>query len=144
VVRGRITLSASDTITVTGADIGQIGFTAAQEVTQPDPATALVYIMVGTHEDAEDAIATTDSALEQLNNLRTRLGALANRIESSTENAEVHRDNLEAADSRIRDTDFSEATAEATREQIIQQAATAILSQANLLPQLALQLFDRS
>ncbi|MBN1477307.1 hypothetical protein JXA47_11185 [Candidatus Sumerlaeota bacterium] len=144
VVSGRITLSGSDAISVSGADIRQIGFDATQEVTQPDPATALSFIRVTTHEDAEEAIATTDSAIKQLNNLRTRLGALANRIESSTEAAEIHRDNLEAADSRIRDTDFSAATADATREQVIQQAATAILTQANLLPQLALQLFDRS
>jgi flagellin len=144
VVTGHITLSGPDTITVSGADIRQIGFAALQEVTQPDPSTALENIRVTTQEDAEEAIATSDAAIRQLNNLRTRLGALANRIESSSQAAEVHRDNLRAADSRIRDTDFAVATADATREQIIQQAATAVLSQANLLPQLALQLFDRS
>ena len=64
-------------------------------------------------------------------------------IEAAINNIDLNAQNLTASDSRIRDTDFAEATAKMTQEQILQQTATAILAQANLIPQMALRLLER-
>jgi flagellin len=143
IVSGRIRLTSSQTINLAGTDIGLIGFTGAQTLTVVDPSTALASISVTTGEDAENAISTADAALAQLNRVRASLGAISNRLEEGQQHAQAAAENLRASDSRIRDTDFAEATARMTQQQILQQAATAILAQANLLPSMALQLLQK-
>lgn len=86
------------------------------------------------------ALSIVDAALGQVNNQRARFGALQSRLESSIANLESSVENLSAARSRIRDADFASETASLTRSQILQQAGTAMLAQANQVPQNVLSL----
>ncbi len=88
------------------------------------------------------AIATIDSAINKISSLRGSLGAAQNRLISTISNLGVAIENLSSAESRIRDVDVAVETASLTRNSILQQAAIAILAQANLAPQAALQLLQ--
>ena len=81
-----------------------------------------------------------DSAIKTIDSARADLGALQNRFQSTIRNLSNIVENVSAARSQIRDTDFAKETAELTRAQILQQASTTILSQANTRPQTALSL----
>jgi len=89
---------------------------------------------------ASAALASVDSAIKTIDSTRADLGALQNRFQSTIRNLSNIVENVSAARSRIRDTDFAKETAELTRSQILQQASTTILSQANQRPQAALSL----
>jgi len=78
--------------------------------------------------------------MDKLNSNRASLGALQNRLSSTINNLNIYRENLEAANSRIRDTDMAEEASELTRTNILTQAGVSVLSQANQNPQLALKL----
>jgi flagellin len=91
-------------------------------------------------EGAQEALGTLDKALGTVAGYRADIGALQNRMQSTVDNLGVQRENLSAANSRIRDTDVAEATAESTRNNILLQASTATLAQANQTPQMALKL----
>ena len=95
---------------------------------------------VSTVAASVTAMASVDGALSTINGMRADLGATQNRFESTIRNLSNVSENLSAARSRIRDTDFATETAELTRSQILQQASVAILSQANQRPQTALSL----
>lgn len=89
---------------------------------------------------AQDALTAVDDAQNKLSGMRANLGALQNRFQSTVENLGIQHENLSAANSRIRDVDVASATAEATRNNILLQASTSVLSQANQTPSLALRL----
>lgn len=89
---------------------------------------------------ASAALASIDSAIKTIDSTRADLGALQNRFQSTIRNLSNIVENVSSARSRIRDTDFAKETAELTRSQILQQASTTILSQANQRPQAALSL----
>jgi flagellin len=89
---------------------------------------------------AQSAIATIDAALAQIDNQRADLGALQNRFSFTISNLSNISENVSASRSRIQDTDFATETANMTKNQILQQAGTSILAQANQLPQAALSL----
>jgi len=89
---------------------------------------------------AQSAIASIDQALKQIDEQRADLGALQNRFNHTISNLSNIQENVSASRSRIQDTDFATETAEMTKNQILQQAGTSILSQANQLPQAALSL----
>jgi len=89
---------------------------------------------------ASSVLAAVDGALSAIGGARADLGALQNRFQSTIRNLSNIAENVSGARSRIRDTDFATETAELTRNQIIQQASTTVLSQANQRPQAALQL----
>ena len=89
---------------------------------------------------ASAALAAVDAAISTIGATRADLGALQNRFESTIRNLSNISENVSAARSRIKDTDFATETADLTRNQIIQQASTTVLSQANQRPQAALQL----
>jgi flagellin len=89
---------------------------------------------------AQNAIATIDGALEQIDAQRADLGALQNRFSFTISNLSNISENVSASRSRIQDTDFAVETANMTKNQILQQAGTSILAQANQLPQAALSL----
>jgi len=91
---------------------------------------------------ATTAITALDSAIEAVSNQRSTFGAGANRLEHAVDNLTNVKTNAEASRSRILDTDYAEATAELARTQIIQQASTAMLAQANQLPQTVLALLQ--
>jgi flagellin len=93
-----------------------------------------------TKEDARDNLNTLDKAMEKISGTRASLGALQNRMQSTMRNIDIQTENLSAANSRIRDTDVAVASSELTRTNILAQANTAVLSQANQTPQTALRL----
>jgi len=98
---------------------------------------------VTTAEGAQQALEIVDKALESVNSVRADLGAIQNRFTSVVANLQTSSENLSASRSRIRDTDFAKETAELTRTQILQQAGTAMLAQANQVPQNVLSLLQR-
>lgn len=91
-------------------------------------------------EGAQSALEQLDTAQTSVNGMRANLGALQNRLTSTITNLGVAEENLSAANSRIRDTDVANATAEMTRNSILLQSATSTLAQANQKDQLALKL----
>jgi flagellin len=95
---------------------------------------------VATLTGASSVLTNVDGALSAIGGVRADLGALQNRFQSTIRNLANISENVSAARSRIKDTDFATETAELTRNQIIQQASTTVLSQANQRPQAALQL----
>lgn len=100
-------------------------------------------IDVTSAEHAQDAIEIIDKAIEQVSAKRGELGAFQkNTLESNTKNLQVSEENLVAAESVIRDTDFAREMAELTKNQILLQSGTAMLVQANQIPQVVLQLLQ--
>ena len=91
-------------------------------------------------ETAAAAVATIDAAIKSVSTTRSSLGAAQNRLESTVRNLSVAAENLSAAESRIRDTDMAQEMVQFTRAQILQQAGTAMLAQANQAPQSVLSL----
>jgi len=95
---------------------------------------------VNTKQDAQRSIAVLDQAITRVNDYRSYLGAIQNRLGSTVRNLGVQGENLATAKSRISDTDFAEETAAMTQASILQQAGVSVLSQANVQPQIALKL----
>jgi len=102
--------------------------------------TSLASVDISTAAGASAALNVIDSALSQINSGRADLGAVQNRFSSTIANVQSTSENLTASRSRIQDADFAQETANLSRAQVLQQAATAMLSQANQLPQQVLQL----
>lgn len=86
------------------------------------------------------AINSFDFALDQVNSMRSQWGAVQNRLESAIAVTDASIENLSASRSRIMDADFASETSSLTRSQILQQAGTAMLAQANAIPQQVLSL----
>ncbi|WP_394221919.1 flagellin [Alteromonas gracilis] len=93
-----------------------------------------------TEQGASRLLTAVDTAISAIGGLRADLGALQNRFQSTIRNLSNISENVSAARSRIKDTDFATETAELSRNQILQQASTTVLSQANQRPQAALSL----
>lgn len=93
-----------------------------------------------TKEGAQNALAALDNAQNGVNGMRANLGALQNRLVSTTDNLGVLEENMSAANSRIRDTDVAMASSEMTRNNILMQAGVSTLAQANSVNQMALKL----
>jgi flagellin len=102
----------------------------------------LTGLNVSTDRAASAALATIDSAMETVSAIRSKLGAMQNRLNSTMDNLANVVTNTEASRSRIQDTDYAKASSELARTQIIQQAATAMLAQANQDPQTVMQLLQ--
>ncbi|WP_209123161.1 flagellin [Alkalihalobacillus sp. BA299] len=99
-------------------------------------------IDVTTHEGANSAIFALDQAINKISEARSKLGATQNRMEHTINNLQVTHENLTAAESRIRDADMALEMTEFTKNNILNQSATAMLAQANQLPQGVLQLLQ--
>ena len=95
---------------------------------------------VATQSDAQDFLGDIDKLIAQVDSSRATLGAVQNRMDSTIRNQSNISENLSAARSRVRDADFATETANMTKQNILQQAASTILSQANQRPQSALTL----
>jgi len=95
---------------------------------------------LATATGAQKAIASLDTALQTINTTRGTLGATQNRLEATMSNLSVMHENMAAGNSRIKDVDVAEESAAFTRSQILSQAGTSMLAQANSLPQSALSL----
>ncbi|MGM0554446.1 MAG: flagellin [Pseudomonadota bacterium] len=102
----------------------------------------LTDISVDTRNNATQTIAAVDGALTQVSSLRAELGSVQIRFENTISNLEISSENLSDARSRIQDADFAAETAELTRSQVLQQAGTSVLSQANAVPQNVLALLQ--
>lgn len=121
------------------AEEDRISFNASENVATLD-ALGLGGLDYSTKEGAQSALMSLDSAQELVNGYRANLGALQNRLTSTVDNLGVAHENMSAANSRIRDTDVAQASSEMVRNNILLQAGTATLSQANQTNQLALKL----
>jgi flagellin len=95
---------------------------------------------VGTKDSAQSSLASVDAAIEKVSGQRAFLGALQNRLVSTSNNLQVTQENLSAANSRIRDVDYAEQTAKQATNNILQAAGTSVLAQANMNGQQALKL----
>jgi flagellin len=127
-----------------GANEGQFLKMGVQDMRAKALRMETLNILGSTDQDsrlkAQNAIGAIDAALDYVNTNRSRLGAFQNRLEYTIQNLQVSKENLTASESRIRDADIAAETANLTRAQILVQAGTSILSQANVAPQSALNL----
>lgn len=117
----------------------RISFAAGENVATID-ALGLEGIDYSSKEGAQQSLALLDSAQNSVNGMRANLGALQNRLTSTVDNLGVAQENLAAANSRIRDTDVAQASSEMVRNNILLQAGTSTLAQANQVNQLAMKL----
>ncbi len=130
-------------VTATAFSVATTGFDAADLDIANDDSTSVVGIDAITVETVEDAwlsIKQIDDALDQINSSRATLGAVQSRFENAVSNIMIQSENTAAARGRIMDADFAAETANLSRAQILQQAGTAMVAQANQLPQQVLQL----
>lgn len=128
---------ASVAASAASAGNGNVSTAAVSAVAQVSGVTG-----VTAASNATLAITALDTAIEAVSNQRSTFGAGANRLTHAVDNLTNVKTNAEASRSRILDTDYAEATAELARTQIIQQAGTAMLAQANQLPQTVLALLQ--
>lgn len=142
VTTGTITLKSTESagITLGGTDIATAGLTSAYTAATATFGAGVASVNVSTASGAQNAISTIDSALAQINSSRADLGAIQNRFSNVVSNLSTTSENLSAARSRVLDADFAAETANLSRSQILQQAGTAMLAQANALPQNVLSL----
>ncbi len=151
--------TANNTVTLqVGARVGQTLEVTLQSITADfDPADATDDVLgfedvfiggvdpndassMADASDAENAINVVDAALSSVNELRSALGAAQNRLEFTMNTLGIEEENAQASESAIRDADIARETMTFTRNQILQQAGTGMLAQANIVPQNALQL----
>jgi flagellin len=95
---------------------------------------------VSSKENSRDSLASVDSAIEKVSGYRSFLGAIQNRLVSTSNNLQVSTENMSAANSRIRDVDYAEATATKAKNDILGSAGVSVLAQANMNGQSALKL----
>ena len=128
--------NAGDTISFAIANL--VSAPNILNITGADPAVTAPAI--ATVNGATSALANIDLALDQLNTERATYGAVQNRMDAIIEVMQVNAENTSAARGRIMDADFARETANLARAQILQQAGSAMLAQANAMPQQVLQL----
>ena len=123
-----------------GATPDDIAGTELDVADNADDLNGIDKLTVATQKDAWISLKKIDSAIDQVNSARADLGALQSRFENTTANIDIQTENLSAARGRIVDADFAKETANLSRTQILQQAGTAMVAQANQLPQQVLSL----
>ena len=133
--RGQLTLQSP-----TGITLGGTQATAGYATTLLAASSNLAAVSVNSVTNANNAILAVDAALTSVSTLRSTFGAIQNRFESVSSSLAATSENLTAARSRILDADYAQETASLTRNQILQQAGIAMLSQANQLPNTVLSL----
>jgi flagellin len=135
-VTGSLTLDSDKTYGITStvaAGAGKTGFfVALANASQLQAASTLD---VSTVDAATRTLSTVDAALSAVNGQRANYGALQSRFDSTISNLRTTSENLSASRSRIQDADFAQETANLSRAQILQQAGTAMVAQANQIPQ---------
>jgi len=142
-VTGRIDLHSAGTYTVSSsatAAAGSIFNASTANAIQGSETKELATVDIGTADGAQTAIQIIDAALSQVSGFRGDLGAVQNRFDATITSLQATSENLSAARSRILDADFAEETANLTKSQIMVQAGTAMLAQANQVPQGVLSL----
>lgn len=143
---GQNLANGSNTVTVEGESLQlQVGANENQSVRlgigdMRSEALGVNNLDVSSHAKAKSAITTVNNALEDVSRERSKLGAMQNRLEHTIKNLDTSAENLQASEARIRDVDMAKEMMEQTKQGILQQAATAMLAQANQAPQTVLQL----
>ena len=140
IVAGEVRFSSVGSFTVVDAASGGTGYMAAGSTSASQAAVSAVNI--STLTGANSAIATIDGALNKISDARANLGAVSNRIDHTISNLGNVLINTEASQSRIEDADFAKVTGDLTKSQIMSQAATAMLAQANASKQGVLSLLQ--
>ena len=141
-------LTQTDGFTISGiAAAANTTVDADGDTTTPEVAIATIFagatsIDISKASTAQAVLAAADSMLKVVDSKRAELGAVQNRLDSTIRNQANISENVSAARSRIRDADFATETANMTKQNILQQAASSILSQANQRPQSALSLLQ--
>jgi len=128
----------SITITIDTLTTNALGAGAGSGNVASLHATALT-----TQSDAVAAIQSLDESINSVNMMRSNMGALVNRLDHAINNLQISNTNQQSAESLIRDVDFATETSQFTRNQILMQSGTAMLAQANTLPQSVLSLLGR-
>jgi len=136
---GKVTIEGLEDITLEGTGAAKAGFSDGQLIAATG---SLETVSVATVDLANDAIKRIDSALGSVNGLRSELGAVQNRFDSTIANLATTSENLSAANSRILDADFAAETAKLSKAQVLQQAGISVLAQANARPQQVLSLLQ--
>ena len=137
VVTGNVTLNSSSRFTMTAATaLTQAVGSGVGEL------ASVGSIDISSAAGAQDALAVIDSAIASIDSQRADLGAVQNRFDNTIANLQSISENVSAARGRIQDTDFAAETANLSKNQILQQAGTAILAQAKQLPQAVLSLLQ--
>ena len=140
ILSGSVSTAQSAVTLQVGADAAQsIAFTIA---TMNTTQLGVSGIAISTANSASAAIASIDAAIVTVNQARANMGAVQNRLEQTINRLKLTAENLQAAESRIRDADMASEMIEMTKRQILQQSGTAMLAQANQLPQSVLQLLQ--
>ncbi|WP_291588243.1 flagellin [Comamonas sp. UBA7528] len=129
-----ITYSSGATVTGTGASL------VAANVVTDDGGKGIDKLDISTQSGSWEAMQRLDKAIDSVSSARGQLGALQTRFEKAVENIDIQNENVTAARGRIIDADFASETANLSRAQILQQAGTAMVAQANQLPQNVLSL----
>ena len=141
---GTLSLSSKTQYSVVDGGSGNLlantGLTAATAAGGASAAVSTIDVTDSNGANAKAALDIVDNALNTINSARASLGAIQNRFSSVVVSLQTSSENLSASRSRIRDTDFAAEVAGLTRNQILQQAGTAMLAQANSLPQTVLSL----
>ena len=137
---GQITLVSAAAVAVAGGGAAAAKGFANGTLGSVTTTTGINLASVANFTGAQLAIQQMDSALTAVNSSRAELGAIQNRFQSVIVSLNTASENLSASRSRIRDADYAKETAELTRSQILQQAGTAMLAQANAVPQNVLSL----
>lgn len=139
--RGAIKMTSQADVSFSGSttDVGAASTTTPYST---DLSNSVSVIDITTQAGANTAITTLDAALAQISKVRSDVGALQSRLDLTTQALTISAENQEAASARIKDADFAYETAQFTRNQIMVQAGTAILAQANKTGQTALQLLQ--
>jgi flagellin len=112
----------------------------AKQVNSKMDNLGIAELEVSTKEGSQASLGSLDSAIEKVSGFRAFLGGIQNRLVSTSNNLQVNVENLSAANSRIRDVDYAEATATKARNDILGAAGTSVLAQANMSGQAALKL----
>ena len=138
IVGGKVALSGSSSFTVTALANTDVMVAASTGSTL----NSVAQINVSTQSGANGALDVIDEALSFISSIRSDLGAVQNRFESTISNLQSVSENVSAARSRVMDADFAAETANLTKAQVMQQAGVAMLAQANMLPQTVLALLQ--
>ncbi len=132
--------SYSNAIFQVGAQVTDAERISVTIASQTTTGLSINGISVGSLTAAQSAASALDAAIDAVATTRGRLGAIQNRLESTIANLSVNVENLAASESRIRDTDMASEMTQFTKNQILQQAGTAMLAQANMVPQSVIKL----
>jgi flagellin len=141
ITTGTVTLNSENQYTLTGANEGFVGFVNNQLI-GVNNAQAVNSVDITARDGANLALLIIDRAIGQVSADRAQLGAIQNRLDSTISNLSTTIENGSAARSRILDADFAVETANLSRNQVLQQAGTSILAQANQQPQQVLSLLQ--